>query len=125
MRGQILGYNRYHRAYHDVEIVDSCSSFPNVPLLGTKRGINYNIVLARRHLGYPMRDKPNSIHARTGLQLIPPFVPRKGTKEGINYNPVLAQRQLGYLMRDKPDSIHLSGFFLKEGEDHKKSKEGI
>ena len=52
----------YHQAYHDVEIVDFCGSFPNVPLLGTKGGINYNLVLARRQLGYSMRDKPNSIH---------------------------------------------------------------
>ena len=52
----------YHQAYHDVEIVDSCGSFPNVPLLGTKGGINYNPVLARQQLGYPMRDKSNSIH---------------------------------------------------------------
>ena len=37
----------YHRAYQDVEIVDNCVSFPNVPLLGTKGGINYNPVLAR------------------------------------------------------------------------------
>ena len=37
----------YHSAYHDVEIVDSYGSFPNVPLLGTKGGINYNLVLAR------------------------------------------------------------------------------
>ena len=51
-----------HRAYHAVDIVNSGGSFPNVPLLGTKGGINYNPVLARRHLGYPMRDKPNSIH---------------------------------------------------------------
>ena len=29
----------YHQAYHDVEIVDSCGSFLNVPLLGTKGGI--------------------------------------------------------------------------------------
>ena len=28
-------------------------------------------------------------------------------------------------MRDKPNSSHLSGFFLKEGEDHKKSEEEI
>ena len=36
----------YHQAYQDVEIVDSCGSFPNVPLFGTKGGINYNPVLA-------------------------------------------------------------------------------
>ena len=28
-------------------------------------------------------------------------------------------------MRDKPNSIHMSGFFLKEGEVHKESKEEI
>ena len=38
----------YHRAYHDVEFIDSCASFPNVPLLGTNGGIKYNPVLARR-----------------------------------------------------------------------------
>ena len=40
----------YHRAYHDGEIIDSCGSFPNVPLLSTKGGINYNHSLARRTL---------------------------------------------------------------------------
>ena len=71
----------YHRAYYDVEIIDNCGCFPNVPLLGTKRGINYNPVLARCQHGYPMRDKPNN--------------------------------------------IYLSGFFLKEGEDHKEAKKEI
>ena len=41
----------YHWAYQDVEIVYSCGSFPNVPLLGIKGGINYDLVLARCHLG--------------------------------------------------------------------------
>ena len=52
----------YNQAYYDVKIIDSCGAFPNVPLLGTKGGINYNPVLARRQFGYPMRDKPNNIH---------------------------------------------------------------
>ena len=52
----------YHQVYYDVEIIDNYGSFPNVPLLGTKGGINYNSVLARRQLGYLMRGKPNSIH---------------------------------------------------------------
>ena len=55
-------YYWYYQAYHDVEIVDNYGSFPNVPLLDTKGGINYNPVLARRQLGYPMRNKLNSIH---------------------------------------------------------------
>ena len=52
-------------------------------------------------------------------------VPLLGTKGGINYKPALAHRQIGYPMRDKTNIIHLSGFFLKEGEDHKESKEEI
>ena len=40
--------DRCHQVYYDVEIIDNCRSFPNVPLLGTKGGINYNPVLARR-----------------------------------------------------------------------------
>ena len=48
-----------------------------------------------------------------------------GTKGGINYNHVLARRQLGYPVRDKLNNIHLSGFFLKEGEDHKEDKKEI
>ena len=38
----------YYQAYHDGEIVDNCGSFLNVPLLGTKGGIDYNHILARR-----------------------------------------------------------------------------
>ena len=57
----------YYQAYHDVDIVDSCGSFPNVPFLGTKGGINYNPVLARQQLGYSIRDKPNSIHLSSFL----------------------------------------------------------
>ena len=71
----------YHQAFHDMHIVDSSGSFPNLPLLGTKEGINYNHVLVCHQLEYPMRDKPKK--------------------------------------------IHLSGFFLKEGEVHNKSKVDI
>ncbi|KAI5429853.1 hypothetical protein KIW84_034439 [Lathyrus oleraceus] len=42
-------------------IIDSCGEFSNVPLLGTCGGINYNPVLARRQLGFPLKDKPNNI----------------------------------------------------------------
>ena len=48
----------YHQVYYDVDIIDNCGSLPNVSLLGTKGCISYNHVLVRRHLGYPMRDKP-------------------------------------------------------------------
>ncbi|KAI5399127.1 hypothetical protein KIW84_064488 [Lathyrus oleraceus] len=51
----------YNRAYDSVQIIDSCGEFSNVPLLGTCGGISYNPVLARRQLGFPLKDKPNNI----------------------------------------------------------------
>jgi len=39
-------------------IIDHCGEFNNVPLLGTRGGISYNSVLARRQFGYPMRMSP-------------------------------------------------------------------
>ncbi|KAI5421826.1 hypothetical protein KIW84_045313 [Lathyrus oleraceus] len=51
----------YNRVYDGVQIIDSCGEFSNVPLLGTRGGINYNPVLARRRLGFPLKDKPNNI----------------------------------------------------------------
>ncbi|XP_050904656.1 uncharacterized protein LOC127118487 [Lathyrus oleraceus] len=50
----------YSRSYVNVKLILSCGDFPNVPLLGTKGGINYNPRLALHQLGYPMVDKPNS-----------------------------------------------------------------
>ncbi|XP_050889211.1 uncharacterized protein LOC127094415 [Lathyrus oleraceus] len=38
-----------------------CGEFPNVPLIGVSGGINYNRILARRQLGYPMADKPDNL----------------------------------------------------------------
>ncbi|KAI5433539.1 hypothetical protein KIW84_020722 [Lathyrus oleraceus] len=43
-----------------LEIIDSYGKFSNVPLIGTQGGINYNPALARRQLGFPLRDKPNN-----------------------------------------------------------------
>ncbi|KAI5409966.1 hypothetical protein KIW84_055433 [Lathyrus oleraceus] len=51
----------YNRVYDGVQIIDSCGEFSNVPLLGTCGGISYNPVLARRQLGFPLKDKPNNI----------------------------------------------------------------
>ena len=51
----------YNHVYDGVRIIDSCDEFSNVPLLGTSGGINYNPVLARRQLGFPLKDKPNNI----------------------------------------------------------------
>lgn len=50
-----------------MEIIDSYGEFPNVPLLSTKGGINYNPMLARRQFGYPMKDKPNTIFLESFL----------------------------------------------------------
>ncbi|KAI5430104.1 hypothetical protein KIW84_034612 [Lathyrus oleraceus] len=51
----------YNRVYDGLQIIDSCGEFSNVPLLGTCDGINYNPILARRQLGFPLKDKPNNI----------------------------------------------------------------
>ncbi|KAI5436177.1 hypothetical protein KIW84_022584 [Lathyrus oleraceus] len=37
-----------------------CGEFSNVPLIVTQGGFNYNPALARRQLGFPLRDKPNN-----------------------------------------------------------------
>ncbi|AES65812.1 hypothetical protein MTR_2g049380 [Medicago truncatula] len=39
-------------------IIDSCGDFNNVPLLGTRGGISYSPVLARRQFGFYMEMKP-------------------------------------------------------------------
>ncbi|KAI5433585.1 hypothetical protein KIW84_020755 [Lathyrus oleraceus] len=51
----------YDRVYDTVQIIDYCGEFPNVPLLGTCGGISYNPILARRQLGFPLKDKPHNI----------------------------------------------------------------
>ena len=42
-----------------VGVLSSCEGFSNVPLMGTRGCINYNLVLAIRQLGYPMRGAPS------------------------------------------------------------------
>ncbi|KAI5436200.1 hypothetical protein KIW84_022603 [Lathyrus oleraceus] len=49
----------YDPSLSSLEIIDSCCEFSNVPLIGIQGGINYNPALARRQLGFPLRDKPN------------------------------------------------------------------
>lgn len=50
----------YSQDYDDIKIILNYGNFPNVPLIGTKEGINYNPSLDLRQLGYPMPDKPNT-----------------------------------------------------------------
>jgi hypothetical protein len=50
----------YDPSLSSLEIIDSYGKFSNVPLIGTQGGINYNPALARRQLGFPLRDKPNN-----------------------------------------------------------------
>ncbi|KAI5424740.1 hypothetical protein KIW84_030796 [Lathyrus oleraceus] len=40
------------------DIIISCGSFPNVPLIGSKGCINYNPVMALRQLGHPIWERP-------------------------------------------------------------------
>lgn len=52
----------YFRGYDDVKVILNFGSFPNVPLVGTKGGINYNPRLALRQLGYQFLCKPDPEH---------------------------------------------------------------
>ncbi|KAI5395479.1 hypothetical protein KIW84_061883 [Lathyrus oleraceus] len=51
----------YNSALGSLDVIDSYGDFSNVPLIGTQGGINYNPTLARRQLGFLLRDKPNNI----------------------------------------------------------------
>ncbi|XP_050916653.1 uncharacterized protein LOC127131791 [Lathyrus oleraceus] len=51
----------YDPSYYVGVIINSCGEFPNVPLLGVRGVINYNPILARCQLGYPMGDKPDNL----------------------------------------------------------------
>ncbi|XP_050895131.1 uncharacterized protein LOC127101722 [Lathyrus oleraceus] len=64
----------YSRVYDGVKLILNFGDFPNVPLLGTKGGINYNPRLALRQLGYTMVDKPD-------LESVKGFVLYEGVEE--------------------------------------------
>ena len=51
----------YDSAFDGLKIIDSCGEFSNVPLICTQGGINYNPVLARCQLRFPLKDKPNNV----------------------------------------------------------------
>ncbi|KAI5420906.1 hypothetical protein KIW84_044662 [Lathyrus oleraceus] len=51
----------YNPSFSSLKIIDCCGEFSNVPLISTQGGINYNPALARRQLGFPLRDKPNNM----------------------------------------------------------------
>lgn len=52
----------YSRAYDDVKIILNYGSFPNVALIVTKDGINYNLRITLRQLGYLLLCMPDSEH---------------------------------------------------------------
>ena len=60
---RIMGLTSYDIIWKSViglkEIIIGYGEFPNVPLMGTRRCINYNPILARRQLGFAMLDRPN------------------------------------------------------------------
>lgn len=74
-------YTWYSRIHDVVKIIDNSGEFSNVPLLGSKGGFNYNSILARRQLGYAMKDKPNNIILQA--LFIQEDVDNKGYQENI------------------------------------------
>ena len=45
----------------EVDIIDSCGEYPNVPLIGTNGGITYNLCLALRQFGRARREGPHEL----------------------------------------------------------------
>ncbi|KAI5409705.1 hypothetical protein KIW84_055232 [Lathyrus oleraceus] len=99
----------YDRVYDTVQIIDYCGEFPNVPLLGTCGGISYNPILARRQLGFPLKDKPHNIliHKKSRNEL--------GPKNCIALEPYTSwvrQRAAVYLMpydHPRPTPLDVAG----------------
>ena len=52
-----------------VGVLSSCEGFSNIPLMGMRGCINYNLILAIRQLGYPMRRASSE-------ESITPFIAR-------------------------------------------------
>lgn len=50
----------YSQDYDDINIILNYGNFPNIPLIGTKKGINYNPSLALCQFGYLVLDKPDN-----------------------------------------------------------------
>jgi hypothetical protein len=65
-------------------VIYQCGTFPNVPLLGTKRCINYNPSLALRQLCYPIMHSP-----KEDLSLAAPFI-----VHGINNKDIEEHRRV-------------------------------
>ncbi|KAI5413579.1 hypothetical protein KIW84_057953 [Lathyrus oleraceus] len=51
----------YDSTLGSLDIIYSCGEFSNVPHIGMQIGINYNLTLPSRQLGFPLRDKPNNV----------------------------------------------------------------
>ncbi|XP_050897300.1 uncharacterized protein LOC127104140 [Lathyrus oleraceus] len=52
----------YSRVYDDVKVILNYGNFPNMPLICTRGGINYNLRLALCQLGYLLLYKPDLEH---------------------------------------------------------------
>lgn len=48
----------YSREYVDIEIISSCGSFPNIPLIRARGCVNSNPFLSIRQLGYLIKGPP-------------------------------------------------------------------
>ncbi|KAL5137590.1 hypothetical protein HKD37_10G027938 [Glycine soja] len=85
-----------------IRILSSCERCPNVPLMGTRGCINYNLVLAIRQLGYPMRGVPSD-------ESITPFIARddevKASEESDEVQALKAELERARVVEEKFKSI--------------------
>ncbi|XP_027368455.1 uncharacterized protein LOC113874431 [Abrus precatorius] len=62
------GHIRWHTPWQQsTTIIYHCGNYPNVPLMGTRGCINYNLIMGQRQLAYPMMGPPAE-------ELLVPFV---------------------------------------------------
>ncbi|XP_050876017.1 uncharacterized protein LOC127079676 [Lathyrus oleraceus] len=54
----LVWYNLRLDRMEKYEVIMSCGEFPNVPLMGVRGGINYNLLLSQRQLGYALKGPP-------------------------------------------------------------------
>lgn len=88
---------QWHRYRFDVtRVIVSCGEFYNVPLVGTKGGINYNPILSLRQLGYVMKDRPLDVEVRETVYF-----------EGEAEQAMLGRVTTAWLKINREDGAHL------------------
>lgn len=63
----LVWYNLRLDRMEKSDVIVSYGEFPNVTLMGIRGGINYNLVLSQRQLGYALKGPPNDMSIQDSL----------------------------------------------------------